>query len=507
MTARPGVSGFAPDFSRKHGCAWLVWPAGGVHRPAETSGWASIGGEPAFLFQRLSDLPKNVVWWTNLSKAEAWSVGRLAHIKASGFMGPEWSFLMSEWGKPTDTDSLKTLCASWSEVFARIGEWLARWAARHGSGSPPPPWSWGDGDFHEALADRLGWALAADATHPALAEAFLDTVDMDRSVFPPAGQRSITFGRPRVDHASDLWRSRFPAGDFEQVPASQWPLRPDARWDWLAAQRDPVLVRFDEVLWRPGQTHLAELWWGTRGRRFAASAMDPVWLTAEDALDMRAHIDADPVDALVCSAGWTSQATVPGFPSSSDDWMHRNSIMGGLLAEALWRAAATPVRTPTRRIKSGVSPRAVWWRAADRRIMFQHAAYLQNLGFQVSSYGQGAVTVLFNPDRPPDWSLALADGRFAVPISLAPHAKKPITLNAAAADVWLKAAGRMESWLWVDRLLWPWIGADKASLRPILETSLRCLSEIEMPDPSWSTPWKSEIKTQARAAVQAINES
>lgn len=120
MNQNDVVDAFKPDLSRKYGCAWFIWGAeGGVRQPEKTGGWASIGGDPAFQFHSPHDLPKDVVWWTNLSKPESWSLGRWSHIKHAGFLGPHWLSLMSEWGFPTELEDLKIACAAWSEIFAR----------------------------------------------------------------------------------------------------------------------------------------------------------------------------------------------------------------------------------------------------------------------------------------------------------------------------------------------------------------------------------------------------
>jgi len=500
------TSGFPAEFSRKHGCAWVVWNKNKPRSPLDTPGWASIGGEPAFEFQRLSDLPKDVVWWTNLSKSESWAVGRLANIKHAGFLGPDWNSLMSEWGFPDNLDKLKKDCSAWSEIFARIGEWLSRLSSSPNS----PPWSWGDGEFHESLADRLGLTeLDNDNSHPALSAAFCDQVDMDIMPNTLTGKRKITLSLPRSRHAHDILLSRFPAGKFEPVPNAEIPGRDDEKWNWIKSQKDPILLCFEEVLWRQGYHDEASLWWGLRGRRFAAAAMEPVWLTGEDALDMMEFIDAAPTSVLRCDAGWTTLKIPEQFKFSSHGWLSDNSIVSGILLEGLWRAAATPVRTPTKRIKSPVTPRDVWWRSVDRRIMFRHALELQKQNLTIASYGQGTVTVVFSNENQPDWNSVIRNSNFKIPVSITPmlNIGDGPDLTSRHADIWIKSMNNMEPWLWIDRLTHPWIGSKKNVLKPILELSLRSLSEIKLPSDKWAEQWKNDIRAQAKESVQSLSSS
>lgn len=518
MNQNEVANAFQPDFSRQHGCAWFVWPAGSaVHEPEKTGGWASIGGEPAFQFQRASDLPKNVLWWTNLSKSEAWSLGRWSHIKHAGFLGPDWISLMSEWGFPKEIDELKIACSSWAEVLARMAEWLNRWNSKmiaSSSDEPNPDWSWGDGDFYEVLSDRLGWFVPKDQSHPALSVAYCDQVDQEIPAMHLSSKRKLFVSLPRTQHARFLWNTRYPSGSFKEITPTQWPSSPSDRWAWIAQQQNPILIRFDEVRWRTGFEREAQLWWGLRGRRFAAAAMDPVWMTGEEALEMQPLIDADPAACLQAS-GWTSIPSIDRWPLDDRGVLFDNSLVTGLLCEGLWRAAATPIRTPTKRIKSGVSPRAVWWRAADRRRCYQMAKIFQEKGFDVLSYGQGGVCVLFDPDTVlmQDWVDALEKSGARAPLSLALHLSMDGSFNDVSVDRWLKKTGTMENWLFLDRLLWPWMGREKSALKPILEHAMRSLGGLTPPASSapnaitpdeWARQWKNELRLRAKQAVQEI---
>lgn len=505
------IDAFKPDFSRKHGCAWFMWEGdSGVRQPEKTGGWASIGGEPAFQFHRPQDLPKDVIWWTNLSKPEAWSLGRWSHIKHAGFLGPHWLALMSEWGFPTELEQLKASCAAWSEVLARLGNWLTRWSAamtETASGNEPhPSWSWGDGEFHEALADKLGWNMPRNESHPVLEVAFCDHVETELPASVFANKRKITMTLPRAAHARRILATRYPVGEFKEIPLAEWSTDSQRRWEWLAKQTLPVLVRFDDLLWRPGFEEQAALWWGLRGRRFAGAAMESVWLTGEEALEMQPYTDTVPSVALRAQ-GWTRLNDVPHWPDFNMGILYENSIVTGLLHEGLWRAAATPARTPTKRIKSGVSARAVWWRSADRRACFEAALQFQTKGFTVVSYGEGGVTVLFDPKTVlmADWVDAIDGSGVRVPKMLADQLRSPSQLSAQSIDVWLKSSQDIGAWLLLDRLLWPWVGHQKQVLKNVLESALRALAAIPPPaegGKQWSREWKDELMKCSRQAVK-----
>lgn len=521
MNQNDVVDAFKPDLSRKYGCAWFIWNNdGGVRQPEKTGGWASIGGDPAFQFHSPHDLPKDVVWWTNLSKPEAWSLGRWSHIKHAGFLGPHWLSLMSEWGFPTELEDLKISCAAWSEIFARLGNVLTRWNAHlaedqkdtDGEGHISYIWEWGDGDFHDVLAEKLGWSTTRSMANPILEAAFCDHIETEIPSNGLNGKRKMTVTLPRVEHARRILATRYPVGDFTEVPLSEWAIESERRWEWLNKQHLPVLVRFDEITFRSGRETEAQLWWGLRGRRFVGSIMEPVWITGEEALEMFAHTDAVP-SVAVRARGWTRLNDVPHWPNNNMGFTYDNSVVGGLLHEGLWRAAATPARTPTKRIKSGVTARAVWWRSADRRSCYQTALLFQNKGFTVVSYGEGCVTVVFDPKTVliADWVDALDRSKVRVPKTLGENMRSPQELNSYNVDVWLKSSQDIHAWLKLDRLLWPSVGKQAEDWKSVLGLALRSLASIAPPSDlansdgkKWSADWKEELMKCSKKALQDV---
>ena len=509
------VDAFKPDLSRKYGCAWFVWGnEGGARAPEKTGGWASIGGDPAFQFHNPNELPKDIIWWTNLSKPEAWSLGRWSHIKHAGFLGPHWLSLMSEWGFPSELEDLKIACSAWSEILARLGNVLTRWNAQHNPKSPAKfsahAWEWGDGDFHEVLAEKLGWTTQRVDANPILQAAFCDVVENEVAPNLLNGKRKMTLTLPRVEHARQILATRYPVGEFTEVPVAEWAVESEQRWEWLRKQIHPVLLRFDDITYRAGHEAEAQLWWGLRGRRFAGAMMEPVWLTGEEALEMCFHTEATPMVALR-SKGWTRLNDVAHWPNPNMGFAYDNSIVGGLLHEALWRAAATPSRTPTKRIKSGVSARAVWWRSADRRACYSVALQFQQKGFTVVSYGEGCITVVFDPKivLVADWVDVLEHTEVRVPRLLGENMRPPHDITAHNIDVWLKSSQDIQAWLKLDRLLWPTVGHNAQEWKSVLELALRSLAAVPPPQglngdeaKKWSSQWKDELMKCSRTALK-----
>lgn len=494
---------FDGGYAQRHGCAWFEPDAQGRRDPNVASGWWAVGGEPAQRFSSFKDLPGNITWWTNLSRAESWALGRWTSFKEGSLFGPDWPALMTESGHGADDAAVAAAVSAWSETFARAAAWLADWAQAH---DPDRPWEWGEGSLADALAPRLGFVAAEpEGIQPILQAAYTEVVDQEMPARLLAGRRRVVLAFPRVDHVRRLWSARVPTGQWR--PIQEWPRPSEERLAWVRGQDRPVLARVVSMAWRPGQESAGMLWLGLRGRRFPASEVEPLWLTGEEAVVLGTFADLT-LDEGFLAQGWTTVASPPGWPMESDDPLVGLSWSQALLSFAAWTAAASPTRDPQRRKRSWFTSRSVWMRAADRARCFRSAWQLQQKGWTVLRYGQGQVTLLIDPaEAVPPLANAIEDAGLLMPALIA--RLSPITAQADHADLvqvdrWLKQAGGVVSLLDVDRLVAPWAGT-AAEVRAVLEPAAqRLLSLSPSPNAAWTAWWRSAMNQQARRSVDRL---
>ena len=497
-------SDFSGGYARRHGCAWFEADAQGNRDPDKASGWWAVGGEDAQRFQSWRDLPEKIVWWTNLTRPEAWSLARFSTFKEGSLFGPDWPALMTESGHGATDEAVAAAVKAWSETFARCAEWLSHWASVHDSSNP---WDWGEGNLADALAPRMGWLPSEpEEPQPILQVAYAEGVDQEMPAHLLAGRRKVVLAFPRVEHARRLWNTRYPTGGWREI--SQWPRAKEERLAWLRAQDVPVLVRATIEAWRPGQETAGALWLGLRGRRFLAAELEPLWLTAEEAILLGTFAELN-LDEGYVGKGWTKLAPPPGWAMASDDPLVALSWSQALLADAAWRSAASPTRDPQRRRRSWFTSRAVWWRAADRTRCFQAAWSLHQKGWTVLSFGQGQVTLLIDPaEEVSPLADAIVQAGLLMPslvAKLAPVTAAADHQNMTQVDRWLKqTGGGALPLLDVDRLVAPWSGA-AAAVRGVLEPAAQRLMKLApLPNAAWATWWKASLQQQARRSVDRL---
>lgn len=511
----------------RHGCAWFIWPADAPDRdPHNAGGWMAIEGKPATWFHAPSDLPSDVIWWTNLEPAAAWSLGRMSHIKPDGFLGLDWFALLSRWGRPQGPDATRQAVSLWSELFARLSFYLDHWCSREAVPEnpltdpktlPSPHWSWGEGDFMEALARRLGAPMAAGPTAvsssspPGMEEAWSVQTHCDVMPHLIEGKRRLSLLLHPTNHAAQIRSTRVPRGVWREVPPSQWPVQDDRRWAWMDNhQSQPLIVRFDRApVAHPGHEDDLRLTWGKRGRRFPGAPFEPVWMTGEEAMALRSCLAVAPSAVWVAEA-WQSGPEQPWDPSDPSDALDGCSLLRFLLEGAFWRSWATPLRND-RRLRPAPTPLAVWWRAADRLLCLQAARACQDNGLTVLSYGNGQVIVAFDPELPlVDWERAVSAAGLMVPRDLGQIARvpEPPQFNAATIESWLLTSNQpLEAWFALDRMISPWIGDDRKQLKGLMSGTLNALSSIPPPpgaEPDWQANWRSILLERSRSALSAL---
>lgn len=493
----------AGNYFAKHGCAWFDVAVDSIKRdPNVCGGWYSVGGEKAQRFSSWKTLPKEIIWWTNLSKAESWSLGRWSTFKDGALFGPDWPAIMTESSKSFGSDALALGLPMWSEIFSRCAEWLASWAAAHDAENP---WDWGEGSLADALAPRLGLVpKKQENIQPVLQNAYCEIIEQEIPTKILVGRRKVMLAYPRAEHSKKLWSVPHPKGDWHEY--KDWSDDFQDRVNWLKEQRLPVLVRVDSIFWKEGHEANGRLWLGLRGRRFPAAQFEPVWMTGEEAKILNSYALLE-LGCAYLAEGWQTSSIPEGWSLGSSDSLVNLSWSQSLLSSSLWMAAASPTRDPKNRRKASFSSRAVWWRASDRIRCFLGASKLQERGFTVFSYGQGQIAILFNPDgKPEELAEAIQDAGLLMPELLARVESVGFTdfNNIVHVNRWLKKVGGSSTLIDIDRLVAPWAGKD---VKLVLSAAAKRLISIEsFPSPEWKEWWKDSLKKQARISVDKLSE-
>lgn len=506
MSNTPVHPEFVSDFPRRHGCAWFVFGGDKVRDPNKAGGWASIGGEDAFRFRNHKELPEGIVWWTNLTKPEAWTLGKWSRFKDNALFGVDWNGWISE-QVVLNPDDLPALVSAISETFARIGYSMSQWCQGRENETP---WSWGEGSFADALSDKLRWQPKTEPSpQPILAAAYREMVSQVVPYGDLNGRRRLIVSLPKVQHAARLRQAKIPKpGKWRMLDVGSYPGSPDHAARWLSDQASALLVKIGEPMWRPGEEARGAFWMADRGLKFVGAEFEPFWLTGEEALDFARFAQFQLLSVYASDAGWENVQVDEVELPVGHEMLAALANSRQLIASGTWRALASPTRDPQRRSKSFVSERCLWMRAVDRRICFDAAWDLHKAGFRVMGHGDGQAALLLDPkDSPEDWGRALLKTGWCLPMGLArvvPQDETADFNDFVHLDHWIKRVGGATSKRNIDRLVSPWSSAS-GSVRTVLQKSAKDLLSLDISStPHWKKQWAEALQQQARKSVDRI---
>ena len=393
-----------------------VYGGQGGSSSKQTSGWAcGLGGSP-FRFQKPSDLSRNMLWVTNLEETHIARMGRdrHPHFRAQDFLGTHLDLLRLEWGLTQPFCDMPQITQGVASYLGRI--------------------------LSASVSEGVPWSLILSA--PSLGAAFKDAIigrDASTSAYVDEGLQRAYQARVVVrpeslsalkDTSRHLWRLRRPRWmHARQMLMSPVPKSVGDSWSFLsggevlgATQADRI--RFLAALDAPylakieiKKFHALPLNDMERLLRSAFEAAPSMSATQGLSSSRKSSPEQPPLRAWVTQpellylsqlavidvAGLFVAERYGPIAANGKDLMPTNrgplsnlGVTSGLVASNIWQGLAAPSPGGSRGSWL-VTPRACWISAADRYVCLTAAMILSSVGFEVVSYGHGAVDVSIEP--------------------------------------------------------------------------------------------------------------
>jgi hypothetical protein len=339
------------------------------------AGWASVAGDRAFRIRGTGDLASDVFWWTNLEHKAfvSYSISN-PKLKRTTYLRPNMTQLHQELGLVT----VRMPPARIAEITAEIFNRVLRLAQEHYGFDKP---------YDQTLSADLFRVLIDEDTSitpeidNALRQSYQTWYECENK--PPQGAKTITFRRPRIQHALDVLSTPVPGEQWEFVDGSSM-VSEDKRVDWLINQSRPVLAR---VSVKSVQFQVAKI------VSFGGGAQEPrSWMSHPELLMMSKFANVRVQSAFLANDYAPQPVLKPLYSGGSFGSL---SVSNGILSENYWVAMsiASTVKRFHRDKPLIHSPRAVWFSAADRFYTMLPAMMMDGSGFCVRGYGRGMVTV------------------------------------------------------------------------------------------------------------------
>jgi hypothetical protein len=515
---------FSPSFVESHGALWFDEIEDKPYRKpykGNVSGYYSIAGNKSVRFHNLSDLPKNIFWTSNLTKAEVWSLGQWNWIKHRDAFGIPWSSSWPASGAVMNEEGLSAFAAAEAERHCRLAFWFSSQFQKQ----QKSPFRWDDDDLASILRRR--WSeekfedQPLDSSSPfafILKHAYLESVKVQRlwsgvtnNVAAAKGSRLVTLGVNPRESVRHLWTQRIPKGKWQPCNEHQWPKSQEARLQWAQEQGKPLLLLVQHRSWKDDVEAVwpGEWWWGQRGGHFGSMIPDPVWVRGEDLSTITQYCTVDLLEAWIGEQWQTLpqwEETGLVLPDPFASW----SPTMQWVARLSWEAVSGK-RHHRSKNEAPVTPSMLWLRQEELNALWAIAHRLGKKGWSVVEYGNGSMTFMI----PNDVDLrqfaldAWKEGLILPPV-LARLLNPDDVLIEGASDKfaywWFQYHGGRAVLKDMDRIMLPW-PADMASLKARMMTSARRLQGLStMGITVWDERWKSLLTSQARISVDRLQQ-
>lgn len=369
-------------------------------------GWLARAGQDAVRFASPSEIPPDVICWSNLD----WdhfhrgsALGRLGHLRHASYLPIRPQDAMLELGLDPGLlgpDETTRVCAL---LFGRVMSSASRLLSLGVPGLPEER-QFVRGTLKDdflALFPNLEFPKG-DECHALLEGQSYHSVSSTLAPYRKEAVR-VVVRRPRLRHARDILASPSPVGPYRFVMGAD-----------LGSVHD-VVESARPALCRIRLTEADDLVADAYGfantlNRTKRAARSWACHPELDALRRMARIEME--------GGWLGEAYRPlgsMLPEAVDPLLggrfSRISWSLGLCAEAMWRAAlAGPERKrPAKGALASKSPQGdiswqgLWARAADKLLLFPLIRSLMEKGYDVSSYGFGWIFCSVDESRLADF--------------------------------------------------------------------------------------------------------
>jgi hypothetical protein len=353
-------------------------------------GWASVAGTEAVRFDKLTDLPSDVVWITNLDFTSHRS-NELHHspnFVPSYFLRTDIAQVAAEIGAHQDHERVSVIVQALSEVFART----MRLSERYFGAKEIP------GNQNKKLENAIGGAIGR-RTQPI--DASLNTVMQQAHMTrcqvlgQPAPREwwQCTLRRNRYTHAYDVLDTAVPStNNWEYLDASKLPASRRDRLAWAIDNPLPVVAKVRVSDGRGLEAMVTSFGGKKRGDQ------PREWVCGPELFWLSKYYNTVEIDAAyVCNDGYVLLEELARFPAANE--FSLTSVSLGLLVENFLALMLEAYESPSKALI--FYPHAVWYAAMDRFFMFLHAYQLVrassygqlNAGFRIVSYGMGNIQV------------------------------------------------------------------------------------------------------------------
>lgn len=363
-----------------------------------TSGYYSVAGSKGRRFDALSELPSDVIFWSNLKHNELYDntsdLKGISTIRHDKYLVASPDDCLMEWGYNPKKMSADKVVVFVSRLFARIMT-VAFNLIMESKPDRPVHQVFATRDLRNDIAPILPRAVYPKDEAAVVVKANYAYTDYTGTLLRGGrGMARVHVRRPRLIHALDMLMTPIPDGEMEFVSARD-----------LSNPESVILTSTKPVLCEVSVSNIEANMASVLAFGNSMDAKKKVmrtWIAHPEALSMSAFSEIT-VKSIWRGEGYTNLYS--SLPDPIIDFLTckfaPTSWTAGIIAETIWKACClrSTYRAKPGEAQADTSWRGLWLKSSDKIMTFVSAMEMYRKDWIVGSYGAGGLWLSCPPDQ------------------------------------------------------------------------------------------------------------
>lgn len=363
-------------------------------------GWASIGGKEAVAFTSISELPMDIIWWTNLNKMEMWSLGRYKNFKEDNFLGIDFKSLSQE--NSLLKDKVSDITRRWAEIFSLFTETMNKWASDNNK-----EWKYDKGNGIELMIHLKKQIPALKEIN--IEKALSSTYKEETICLLPeeeiSNMRTMVLSFPRFSHAERICYSSYPADTLKPIKKTSFPITQENRLQWVKENNNtPLLLQIENIVFNDGNdwslNNIGKLFLGNMAGTVGNTNLGKIWITSQELVYLSTIAKFDIITGLIGNEWEKINENLELIKRDTN--FSDVSIIKQIISTLFLQSHMQPGRSLNSRRKNPITEKELWLKSKDKMYCFKAASIMQAHGFPVLKYGNGQIEIAFDPKSNPN---------------------------------------------------------------------------------------------------------
>lgn len=382
------------------------------------SGVYCIYGQQPKHFEKIKDLPKNIIWYSNLKKEGVWRSG-LKNIKSKDYLGISYDGLFYNFFNTTDKNKIASSFAKLFnhamysyEYFWRnlsLGEFKITEAnlyeeiyKKFMQSSFPP-------NTDKEMRYRFSLSYLDKTVEPIIKDIF----DENKVEKNNDKGKAFTFILSPDYYLNKVLEEDLPMGKWQHISQieanffNQSLKLKKEKLVILSNSKTKFLVKIDNLKLNPvfKENNWGSLWLGTRGFLLNGTVIDELWLNEKEFLFINKHAEFDVLDVYVNKETknikeYFYKKLFPIEKLQENLEIRKLSLSYQIIQRLFLKAFINTGYLPETRDKFPFTENMIWFKAKEREILFEIAKnFVQIFKCKIIEFGNGEITVSFDNEK------------------------------------------------------------------------------------------------------------